>query len=326
MEGKRCAVLVYHMSKRYNAHLISECTKSWSLTLRLFTFAIIAAAEYNTVNACREMDNVDGGPVIEKALTEAAKERSKDIYDDALKDAVKEVGKSLKTVLGTLNVLLSPLEELREGSKYKHQHLMEEMKERVTDIPEDKLKALPLYISGPVIEGLRYSMDVPELRGMYMGLLSSAMNADKAQCVLPSYAAAIKQLSPDEARILKALPERGRFEPLADVDITERGKNGSINHARNLSTIARRAQCACPRNASLYIENLCRLGLCSVKRCALPDEDYEEVYESQEYKGVIKDVPDKFEAQAVKKCFGLTEYGSVLRQVCWGTEQGVSEE
>ncbi len=265
---------------------------------------------------------MDGGPVIEKALTEAAKERAKDIYDDAIKPAAKEVGKSLKTVLGTLNVLLSPLEELRDGSKYKYQHLMEEMKERVTDIPEDKLKALPLYISGPVLEGLCYSMDVPELRGMYMGLLSSAMNSDKAQCVLPSYAAAIKQLSPDEARILKAMPARGKYEPLVDVDITERGKNGSINHARNLGTIVLRAQCGCPRNASLYIENLCRLGLCEIKRCALPDEDYEEVYESQEYKDVIKDVPEKFEAQAIKKCLGLTEYGSILTQVCWGTEQG----
>lgn len=258
-------------------------------------------------------------PVTEKALIEVAKDRAKDIYDDAIKPAAKEAGKSLQTVLGTLNVLLSPLEELR-ATKYKHQHLMEEMKERVTDIPEDKLKMLPLYISGPVTEGMRFAMDVKELREMYMGLLSSAMNEETAECVLPSFAESIKQLSPDEARILKALPADGRFLPMADIDIVERGKSGSINHIKNLSMISGEAQCRCLKNASLYIENLCRLGLCEVTRCALPDSQYEKIFESQEYKDAVADIPEKFEAEAVKKCFGLTEYGARLRMVCWGTE------
>lgn len=262
---------------------------------------------------------MDASPIMEP-LVEVAKDRAKDIYDDAIKPAAKEAGKSLQTVLGTLNVLLSPLEELRT-TKYKHQHLVQEMRSRVTDIPENKLKSLPLYISGPAMEGLRFAMDVPELREMYMGLLASAINADTAECVLPSYAGTIKQLSPDEARIIKALPKMGFYAPLVDVDIAQPGRRGSISRARNLSAIVHDAQCRCLKNAALYIENLCRLGLCRVDGYALAgDERYESIFESEEYKEAIKDIPNGFEAEAVKKCFGLTEYGARLKQVCWGMQ------
>ncbi len=255
----------------------------------------------------------------EKALAEVAKDRAKDIYEDGLKPAVREISKSLGTVFGLVNTLLYPLEELRKDSSYKHQHFMDEIKERAKAIPEDKLVTPPLHISGPAFEGLRYTMDVKELREMYIAYLLCAMNSDTQGDAHPSFAEVIRQLSPDEAKILKTMPPYGLYEPVLDVDVVIPGKSGSMTHYSNASVIGREAQCKNPKNTPMYIDNLCRLGLAAMPECSVVDEArYDKIYVSDEYMRIIEGVPKAYQIETNRKCFGLTGYGARFRKVCMG--------
>lgn len=258
---------------------------------------------------------------VEKALTEAAKDRSKDIYEDALKPAVKEISKSLQTVFGLVNTLLYPIEELRKDSSYKHDHFMKELNERTKAIPEDKLEAPPLHLSGPAFEGLRYTMDVKELRDMFIEFLACAMNSDKVGDAHPSFVEVIKQLSPDEARIIKTLPGYGLYEPVLDVDIVIPGKSGRMTSYSNASVIGHEAQCVYPKNTPMYLSNLCRLGLAELPACSLADEArYDKIYTSAAYREIIENIPKAYQIETSRKCFGLTDYGSRFRRVCMGKE------
>lgn len=253
----------------------------------------------------------------EKVMTEVAKDRAKDIYDDGLKPAVKEISKSLMTVFGLVNTLLYPLEELRKNSEYKHEHFMKELSERAKVIPEDKLVTPPLHISGPAFEALRYTMDVKELRGMFIEFLACAMNSDTEGDAHPSFVEVIKQLSPDEAKILSALPEYGLYEPVLDVDIVIPGKSGKMTHYSNASVIGHEAQCRYPKNTPMYIANLCRLGLSEMPACLLTDEArYDKIYTSAAYREIIENIPKPYQIETSKKCFGLTDYGARFRRVC----------
>lgn len=257
----------------------------------------------------------------EKALAEAAKERSKDIYDDGLKPAVKEISKSLQTVFGLVNTLLYPLEELRKNAEYKHKHFMDDIRERAKAIPEGKLVPPPLNISGPAFEGLRYTMDVKELRDMYIELVSCAMNSDTADDAHPSYVEIIKQLSSDEARILKAMPQFGFYVPVLDVDIVLPGGSGRIAHYSNASAVGRDARCRSPKNTPMYINNLCRLGLAETPDQALVDDaGYDRIYASAAYRDMTERIPKEYRIETRKKCFGLTGYGAGFRNVCMGME------
>lgn len=255
----------------------------------------------------------------EKALAEVAKDRAKDIYEDGLKPAVKEISKSLQTVFGLLNTLLYPLEELRKDSSYKHQHFMDEIRERAKAIPEDKLVTPPLHISGPAFEGLRYTLDVKELRDMYTALILCAMNSDTADGAHPSFAEVIRQLSPDEAKIIKALPPFGLYEPVLDVDIVIPGKSGKMTHYGNASVIGHEAKCQSPKNTPLYISNLCRLGVAEMPACSLVDEArYDKIFLSSAYREIIEGIPKAYQIETSRKCFGLTGYGAKFREVCMG--------
>lgn len=59
------------------------------------------------------------------------------------------------------------------------------------------------HIAVPALQYISYCMDNDELRDMYANLLANSMNKVVKNGVHPGFVEIIKQLSPDEARLLK---------------------------------------------------------------------------------------------------------------------------
>lgn len=100
---------------------------------------------------------------------------------------------------------------------------------------------------------------------MYANLLAASMNIDIKWKVHPSFVDIIKQITPDEAKLLKALP-RSSKEYIAvmnlKVDLGE--GNGQRMIARNIVNEIYYDICDAPYNMSSYLENLCRLKIIEI--------------------------------------------------------------
>ena len=60
----------------------------------------------------------------------------------------------------------------------------------------------PPYIAVPAVEALRYTAEEPALCEMYLHLLATAMDSRTVPLAHPAFAEIIRQLTPDEARII----------------------------------------------------------------------------------------------------------------------------
>lgn len=138
------------------------------------------------------------------------------------------------------------------------------LQERLKDVAEERLQAPPPEIGGPIIEALRFEGQRPDLRELYVNLLATAMDRETAQKAHPGFTECLRQMTPDEARIM------GRFDSLKGqpiVTLYERFDNGTKTiWLRRYSHIGRKAGCEFPEweTTSAYLDNLARLGLLEI--------------------------------------------------------------
>ena len=69
-------------------------------------------------------------------------------------------------------------------------------------IKKEKIISPDPAIAVPVVEAMRYTSHKEELRQMFTNLLGEAMNADSTDDH-PAFVNIIKQLSPDEGKMIK---------------------------------------------------------------------------------------------------------------------------
>jgi abortive infection alpha-like protein len=105
--------------------------------------------------------------------------------------------------------------------------------------------------------------EAPPLRAGMAALLNRSANTDAAGAAAQLYAVLLRQLVPDEARILAALADG---EPRPAVDVVPRNpfRNGQRVVLRNASTVGRAAGVAAPEYVPQYVTRLYRLGLVDI--------------------------------------------------------------
>ena len=106
-----------------------------------------------------------------QVIAEVAKEQSGEIYKDGFKGTVQEGGAALQTIVGLFNnVILYPLKKANITYKYKIEEFEKDLKSKIKDTPRENLIEAPISIVGPTIESLKYTIDTPEVREMYLNL------------------------------------------------------------------------------------------------------------------------------------------------------------
>lgn len=238
------------------------------------------------------------------------------VYEDMLQPASKEVGKSLLTITKVVNVALSPLTGLVWGYEKIANYLETRMAEKLKDVPEENISTPPPSIAVPAIEALRYTGEVDELREMFSNLIATAMNKETTSLAHPSFVEIIKQLHPDEAKIIRSLSDTRL--PLLDVYIQFENMS-VIPIMQNFSDIAERVGCETPSSLSSYLINLSRLGLISIEESRLVnDESYDillnhpVIIEAKQRSLMIGEKEPKI----VKKHFSTTPFGLQFYRTC----------
>lgn len=242
------------------------------------------------------------------------------VYEDMLQPATTELGKSLLTISKTVNMALAPLSGLVWGYEKIANYLETRMAEKLKNVPEENIITPDLSLAGPIIESMRYTAHKEELREMFANLLATAMIKDKAIDAHPSFVEIIRQLTPDEAKIIKQIQGNGLI-PMIDVrsKYTD-DQQGFFEEKKNFTDLPYVAGCSNPELGSSYIENLNRLGLISIDRQVYLIDDemyYEELINHPEIQALTPPTTSMSRKIHYRKySFTRTEFGERFVKTC----------
>ncbi len=186
------------------------------------------------------------------------------IYQDAIQPAAKEVGKALATITKTVNVALAPVRGLVWGYEKIEDFVSTKVSEKLRNTPEKEIVTPKPNVAGPALESLRYTGHEESLRELYANLLAASMDSMTSAGAHPGFVEILKQITPDEAKLLKLFSYHRPF-PLLDVrrESIEAGKGGN-DVLVSFSTLGEEAGCEHVNLTPSYLDNLCRLGIIEI--------------------------------------------------------------
>lgn len=241
-------------------------------------------------------------------------------YDDLAHPTAKSVGNTLSFIPRTIGIWLSRWEKWIINGEESIRMTAEAVKEKAARIPEEKLTEPEPYVAVPAIQQLSYCYNSEELRELYANLLVSSMNSDTKYQVHPSFVEIIKQLTPDEAKLLKVLPRDSMaYQPIMDVLLNLGPGKGHIALLRNYSNIGR-GVCEMPEQINLYLENFDRLKIIRI----LDDihvmdlSKYDPIREDPHFHMYMNAQSDdkKMSITEKRKSFHVTNYGLSFLKTC----------
>lgn len=189
-------------------------------------------------------------------------------YTDIVSPSAKPIGTVISLLPRTIRLFFSKWEKWVVNAEKCLELTAESIQEKVAKIPEEKLTEPEPYVAVPALQQLSYSLDSKDLREMYANLLASSMNIDTKVCVHPAFVEIIKQLCPDETKLLKYLSRHSQ-QPIIDIKLNLANRQGYITKLQNFTTIADDV-CDNPSAIGSYLDNLARLKLIDI----IKDEYY----------------------------------------------------
>jgi hypothetical protein len=191
----------------------------------------------------------------------------------AIRDLVlrREPGQSggFGSGLGAMAMMaVAPLRQL-PGIATRMPGTLRDLGERMTAIPGARRRAPAIAFAAQALVGT-VNRDAT-LRERYLNLLAAAMDSDKAARVHPAFLTVLRQLTPDEARIISLFQHDGPY-PVVTVGARYKFGERLSTELRNFNLLGTQAGCEHPERAPLYIDNLCRLGLAELRPTRIADD------------------------------------------------------
>lgn len=245
------------------------------------------------------------------------------VYQDVLQPAAQELGKALQTVAKIVHVALAPVSSLVWGYDQIKDFVSTKVADRLKNVPPENIVTPKPNVAGPALESLRYTGHESSLSDLYANLLAASMDKTTASGAHPAFVEIIKQLTPDEAKLvglfvspqpLPLLNARWEYKNPTDE------KSGGVYVLVNFSLLGAQAGVEFPNLTPIYIDNLCRLRLSEIpesfeytgKGVYDPLENAQEVLNA---KAQIESNPEwQFEIE--RKGLRITELGKQFAHVC----------
>jgi hypothetical protein len=248
------------------------------------------------------------------------------IYNDAIQPAAKQIGEVFETLAKTIKVAILPLKAIAWGYDRIGDFLQQKLTQKLANVPLDRIKTPSFIVAGPIIEGLQFTSEEETLRELYANLLVTSMDSKTAHNAHPGFVQIIKNMSPDEARIIKFLAAM-ESQPLIDIFKKNKLTRSWVPLYRNFSFLGRNSKCEFLELVPNYLNNLCRLGLTEIptnvslsitenqKKDSLKLNIYDELKKDKEIVEFIQeiDLEEGFIIDFENKVIDLTDLG---RQFC----------
>lgn len=260
------------------------------------------------------------------------KELAKAIYNDLVHPAAQSTGELVALVPRAVKVALQPLEKWILQGEYNLAQTQKLLDEKLKNVDPKNICSPEAHIAVPTLQYISYCMDNEELRDMYANLLANSMNKVVKNGVHPAFVEIIRQLCPDEAKILKLMKAR-EYTPVISVRVEDTDNNG-IDLLRNFSDLVIRAKCENVAAFSQYFDNLIRLGIVGKgeKGTQITDEsEYQKLINNpfiSEVKRLISNTAEKKYTPRIEKSYlYITNFGRAFCDICIDTsDEKVKEQ
>lgn len=242
------------------------------------------------------------------------------IYQDLIQPSVRESGEIIKR---TVRMALSPLRALLFSYEIIEGFISTKVEGLLKRVPAEDIVKPALNVVGPAFEALRFTGNASELSDMYANLLAASMYSKTKNGAHPAFVEIIKQMTPDEARLIRLFSTSRPF-PLLSVryDWIENRppKIGGEDILVHFSHFGIDAHLECPDMTPTFVNNICRLGLGQIP----PGQVYasEGIYEPLENSPEVQSEKKKIEKNPELRCslkregFWLTEFGKQFIKTC----------
>src|SRR5262249_25304191 len=128
--------------------------------------------------------------------------------------------------------------------------------------PEEQRISPAPQVVGPVLEGIRYEPEGTPIDAMFSQLLSRSMDSKRVNEAHPAFPVLIRQLSEDEAKILKSLCNR-EFDYVFTLNFS--AATATVQNDRNVEVDdLPKGDLTFPQNIPFYFEHLDKLGLAHI--------------------------------------------------------------
>ena len=204
--------------------------------------------------------------------------------------------------------------------------LQKEALEAVQKLTEERLKMIPTEnivppkanVVVPVLQNASLTEE-QDLLEMYATVLANSMDKFTKEGIHPGFVEIIKQLSSDEAKILRYMHLRTTL-PIITLRFEDE-KGAGFDVIKNYSDVGELINCVAPHNIGLYFDNLQRLGLISIDNTvALLDKNLYAPLKNNEYildeMKQAKDRPDQNKAVLKEGVVVLSDYGKAFCKAC----------
>ncbi|ATM96139.1 Uncharacterised protein [Yersinia frederiksenii] len=239
------------------------------------------------------------------------------VYQDVLQPAAQEVGTALQTVAKTIHIVLAPVSAMVWGYDKIKDFISIKVAEKLKDVPPENLISPKPNVAGPALDALKYIGHDESLSDLYANLLASSMNKDTANYTHPSFVDIIKQLTSDEAKLLRYISVNSIL-PIIDVKLrTDTG--GIMIYRRNFSLLGVNSEVEVTENTSSYIDNICRLGLCAIPIMSeyVDSSHYYDIEDLPEIKFLNNsDSGDVPRLKIERKALTITDFGVNFLNTC----------
>lgn len=183
-------------------------------------------------------------------LVKASSNILSQFYQDLAQPSVKAVGQALAIVFELCPNSLLSLKFWTEKRKLNFSKRLNEYKEKLDKISEEKRVQVDIQIGAPIVDKLTYTTN-DEIANLFTTLLANASNKDLAETIHPAFIHIVSELCSDEALIIKYLFEQKKICYIKYFDYLW-GVFDSLNETVNLAT---------PQNKDMYYSHLIALGV-----------------------------------------------------------------
>ena len=196
---------------------------------------------------------------IDKAIEEIVKQLPvKQIYKDGASGLTKQVGHTLTDVGKSVRLALFPFQVLAAVQDRAARFIDRSIRR----VPSERRISPAPQVLGPVLESIRYEAENTPIDEMFSQLLSRAVDSERVNEAHPAYPILIKQLSPDEAKILSTL-NGVTFDYIYTLDYD--AKTALFIGRKKIEVDALpKDELTFPDNVSFYFDHLHQLGLAGI--------------------------------------------------------------
>jgi len=239
-----------------------------------------------------------------------------------VKAAGSELGRTALTLTKTINNALLPIAAVNFAFEKAHRYFTDrfqaDFSEKATSVPPEQIVEPKASIAGPALQGLAFSHEEPNLKDMYLNLLVSSMDGRVANKTHPAFVEIIRQLSSEEAHIIKSIFGIGTGLSFSIVEIRlsampDQSWKLLLKHLMNYNNTVTGEPLENP-NMSAIVNNFVRLGLVEVdyNTHLIGEENYSWVPARPEFIQLVKQ-----HESATKK---VTYQKGILSRTAFGLE------